>query len=527
MKTHLRWIYASLLILIVFGILFVFLSAKDIKILPAPLNHLTPTAFNIPATPTIQYVRPIDYFVSREGDNANDGSLNRPWKNIQFAVDHVLPGDTIHIRAGTYYEVVRISQSGTENFPITLTNYALEEVIIDGAEKTTLRGLQDVSYWIIENLTFKGTGRYTMVIGWWDDGLTSHWTIRNNDIFGANFIRGAYHLWENNNISGEKYRGTQGDAGISEGAESHHNIYRRNNIHDFTINDARGIWSQGDTHDSIFENNLITNIIATGGDRIGQCIDLDGASKVEWRHTIRGNRLINCNYVGIQLENVFDSIIENNLINNASSAGIIVINYGPDVGCKAGGENGQYGNASGDCRGGITNIMLRQNIIANSGSVGGLVAYEASGVWVYNNIFYRSTVGIYLNSNADLCNNWDVQGNIFSENRLSAISLVSHKSLIKDANNLIYSPGNTIAYIQRGNPVRNYSLVNWQKTFNLGQGSKEGNPLFIDPALLNFNLEPGSPAIDSGVNPGIQTDFDNRPRLSGGFFDIGPLEKKQ
>lgn len=525
MKNHLHWIFASLIILIILVILFS--STKDIKFLPAPPIRITPTPINIPATPTSQYVRPIDYFVSRDGNNTNDGSLERPWRNIQFAVDHVLPGDTIHIRAGTYYEVVRISRSGTEKFPITLTNYSLEEVIIDGAQNTTLRGLQDVSYWIVENLTFKGSGRYTLVLGWWDDGLTSHWIIRNNDIFGANFVRGAYHIWENNNISGEKYKGTQGDAGISEAGESHHNTYRRNNIHDFSIKDARGIWSQGDTHDSVFENNLITNILANGSDKIGQCIDLDGASKVEWRHTIRGNRLINCNYAGIQLENVFDSVIENNLINNASSAGIIIINYGPDVGCKAGGENGQYGNASGDCRGGITNNIIRQNIIANSGSVGGLVSYGAAGVMVLNNIFYRSTVGIFLNNNVDICNNWDVQGNIFSENRISAFSLVSEQSLSKDAYNLIHNPENTTAYILRVNPVRQFSLKNWQKTFNLGQGSIEGDPLFIDPAMLNFHLEPGSPAIDSGTDPGNHTDFDSRPRLSGKFFDIGPLESKQ
>jgi hypothetical protein len=527
MKTHLRWIFASLIIIFILAIFIAIFTTNDIHALPTPNIRISQTAAKIPATPTSQNVRPVDYFVSRDGDNKNDGSLEKPWKTIQFAIDHVQPGDTIHIRAGIYPEVIRISRSGTEKAPITLTSYALEEVVIDGADKTTLRGLRDVSYWIVEDLTFKGTGRYTLVIGWWDDGLTSHWTIRNNNIYGANFIRGTYHVWENNNISGEKYSGTQGDAGISEGAESHHNIYRNNHIHDFSIKDARGIWSQGDTHDSVFENNLVTNIMAKGSEGLGQCIDLDGASKVEWRHTIRGNRLTNCSYAGIQLENVFNSTVENNLINNANSAGIIIINYGPGVGCMAGGETGQYGNGSGDCRGVFTNNVIRQNIIANSGTVGGIVSYEASGVMVFNNIIYRSTAGIFLKDNADYCHDWDVQGNIFSENRIAAFSLVSQKSLRKDSYNLINSAEKTSAYLLRGNPVKQLTLAAWQKSFNLGQGSKEGNPLFIDPTLLNFHLEPGSPAIDSGVDPGITTDFDNRSRLSGSFFDIGPLEKRQ
>ena len=46
---------------------------------------------------------------------------------------------------------------------------------------------------------------------------------------------------------------------------SNHNTYRSNNIHDFSNINARGIWSQGFTHDDLIESNTITNIVPIDG----------------------------------------------------------------------------------------------------------------------------------------------------------------------------------------------------------------------------------------------------------------------
>jgi hypothetical protein len=71
-------------------------------------------------------------FVSPEGDNENEGSLERPFQTIQYAIDQANPGDTIYLREGTYVERVIIDKSGEINNPITLAAYPGEQPIIDG-----------------------------------------------------------------------------------------------------------------------------------------------------------------------------------------------------------------------------------------------------------------------------------------------------------------------------------------------------------------------------------------------------------
>ena len=43
------------------------------------------------------------YYVSKSGDdNNNIGSLNKPWKTIQYGVNNLKPGDTLNIMGGRY-----------------------------------------------------------------------------------------------------------------------------------------------------------------------------------------------------------------------------------------------------------------------------------------------------------------------------------------------------------------------------------------------------------------------------------------
>ena len=325
------------------------------------------------------------YVDGTNGSDTNNGlGLTTSWKTIQKAVSNAKPGDTIFVRSGTYNENIIVSISGTASSPITLTSYPGETVVLNGGTGFAIRNSGLISYWTIDGLTIKSTNRYTLRLGWWGEPMTDHWTVRNNKLFGANFIMGSYHLWENNIIDGTGYTGTSGDAGISDGGDSHHNTYRYNTVKNFTNVDARGIWTQGKTHDSVIEYNTVTNIKTASG--LGQCIDLDGAAQVEWRHTVRGNTVSNCSYVGIQLENVFASIVEDNIIRNTGPAGIIVISYDAGVGCAVGGESNQYGDTNGDrnCQGDLTNNILRQNIITTTtgwgAGYGGIMNWYAGGV---------------------------------------------------------------------------------------------------------------------------------------------------
>jgi parallel beta-helix repeat protein len=298
------------------------------------------------------------YVDGANGDDAADGQILTPFKTIQKAVDLAQPGTTIYLRAGIYSESVLVYRSGTSGAPITLTSYQDEQVTIDSGTETAFRTSSgvSVSYWTISGLTIRSTNRYVIRVGWWDSLKVDHFVISNNVIFGAVHLQGSYSTISNNDVSGVGYSGRFGDAGLNDANGSHDNVFQANTVHDFTIRNGRGIWTEGNTHDDLIEGNTVFNI-TTGG--LGQCIDLDGAGSIEWNHTVRNNKVSNCSYVGIQLENVFATTVENNVITGPGTAGIIIIAYGrPGVGCAAGGG---YGGP--DCRGLDSRIILKNNTI--------------------------------------------------------------------------------------------------------------------------------------------------------------------
>jgi hypothetical protein len=60
-------------------------------------------------------------WVATTGDDANNGSTDKPFRTIGKAVEAVAPGDVIYVRAGTYVESIVIKKSGTEGKPIILS----------------------------------------------------------------------------------------------------------------------------------------------------------------------------------------------------------------------------------------------------------------------------------------------------------------------------------------------------------------------------------------------------------------------
>lgn len=88
-----------------------------------------------------------EYYLSPDGDDENGaGSFERPWQNLQKAVNMAVPGDVIYCRGGRYRPnmrdnsgklTVRIKTSGTPEAPITIRNYADESPIFDFEQQLT------------------------------------------------------------------------------------------------------------------------------------------------------------------------------------------------------------------------------------------------------------------------------------------------------------------------------------------------------------------------------------------------------
>ncbi|NUT30960.1 MAG: DUF1565 domain-containing protein [Streptomyces sp.] len=106
--------------------------------------------------------------VATDGSDSAPGTLDRPLRTVQRAVDLAKPGDVITVRGGTYAlaDNITITTSGTAAQPITLGPYQGERVVVDGerlpASHTPVGGSipraergaihMEASYWRISGL---------------------------------------------------------------------------------------------------------------------------------------------------------------------------------------------------------------------------------------------------------------------------------------------------------------------------------------------------------------------------------------
>jgi hypothetical protein len=60
-------------------------------------------------------------WVATTGNDANDASMDNPFRTIGKAAETARPGDVIYVRAGTYVESIVIKKSGEEGKPIILS----------------------------------------------------------------------------------------------------------------------------------------------------------------------------------------------------------------------------------------------------------------------------------------------------------------------------------------------------------------------------------------------------------------------
>ena len=473
---------------------------------PSVLPNTLPLPPTQPAQTSTLTSHTNEYYVALNGSDQNPGSFDHPWRTIQFAVDQASAGDEILILGGTYHESIQIDHSGDEEKPVLLKNFSDQSVFIQSEDLPAIS--IEADFWVIEGLTLSSIAEYTLELH------SSNNKISNNIINGAVYLWGNHNLFENNEIDGSQHSGNE-NGFMDDGSSSHHNIIRNNKIHDFLY---RGIWTQWFTHDNLIENNLVFNI----NSEKGICIDLDGASNVEYRHIVRANTVHDCGQTGIELENAYATLVENNIIYNIGLEAIQVISY---QGCDVAGEELQYGDPDGDCRGDKLDTILQQNLIVNGGRVGGIVSYASAGVKVYNNVIYNGTsTALFLKNDLTFSNNWDVCGNIFANNKRTEISLVEPASLSIDQNNLIFHPDHNQAYEVRNSTSKFYNLSDWLNNFSLGTGSVEADPLFINPGTWDFQLSPSSPGVDTGCDSGIPFDFSGNSRPQGLTYDMGIFE---
>lgn len=75
---------------------------------------------------------PAKFVDAIKGNDAAVGTEATPWKTLQHAVQQIKPGETLYLRAGSYYEHVTAELKGTAAQPITIRSYSGERAVLDG-----------------------------------------------------------------------------------------------------------------------------------------------------------------------------------------------------------------------------------------------------------------------------------------------------------------------------------------------------------------------------------------------------------
>ncbi|MFN2297639.1 MAG: right-handed parallel beta-helix repeat-containing protein [Anaerolineales bacterium] len=441
----------------------------------------------------------IYYVDAVNGDDGWNGTLDAPnepaptdgpWRTIQWAVDHTVPGDTIYVRDGTYHEAVEITDltAGSNRTPKTLAAYEDEEPLIDGAF------YPGISSWItdIENehifITDIPTeelqpGEVPEIL--WEDDIplmySSDKELMNEGSWWYDGDNQELYLW------------------TSTGSHpSGHDIAVQTYGSAFLLDTASWIVLDG-FHIAHYYRG-IEQLEVGGGETILEGLEVRNCT-IEY--TDEG--IVLAGGEAGDFGDVNGALIEDNLIQYAESNGIwagsgsgtiIRRNWIAETGANAVAVMGADG------------VRLENNIIVDSAADGILVNTEdgtADGVDIFNNTVYN-TAGRALVLDEGPSNpgefplNTQIYNNIFAVTGGTAID-IQWNGTIADYN----------LYWDNTGGVANWKDAHYADLADLtfatsaeGNGV-EGNPQFVS-AGTDFHLTAASPAIDAGTKSGAPAD---------------------
>ncbi len=404
------------------------------------------------------------YYVSTTGNNNNPGTEGLPWQTIQYAVDHVSPGDTILVQSGSYAGC-RITRSGTANAPCTLKAAPGASVLINSLSPAnrhqSLIEIENfdavVSYWIIDGFEVANGARYGI-----DLRFTDHVTIQNCRAHGSRltgiFLAFCYFPLIQNN---ESY--SNGEHGIYQSNSGDNPVIRSNNLHH---NFAAGLHMNGDRN-------------FTPGDGIISFAVVE--KNIVWENGTGGGSGINC-------DGVSDSIIRNNLLYNNRASGISL--YAID-GAEGSSRNRVYNNTIVMPSNGRWCINIPASTEGQTNPTGNKIKNNI----LYNAHSFRGAITTYSNAASGFESDYNI--------------IVPRFSTDGGSSNM-----NLSQWQSRG--------------YDLHSATATLDQLFIDAAALNFRLKTASPAQDFGtVLADVTQDIDGVARPQGAKHDAGCYEAQQ
>ncbi|MCB1225817.1 MAG: right-handed parallel beta-helix repeat-containing protein [Verrucomicrobiales bacterium] len=498
-----------------------------------------------------------EWYVSPTGSNGSPGTLAQPWATLTYAASQLVPGDTLHVRGGTYSErLILNGESGTAAQRISILAYNGETPVIDGTALTVPSGgdreglveFNDCSYLTFEGITvrnFKTTAGGRIPVGIRVEGTGVDLEIRNcvvHDIWQSSTNSGAngfgvavYGTSGVTPISGLVFEGNEVynlRTGQSESVAINGNVTNfqisGNVVHDCNNIGIDFIGYEGSApandraRDGVCVGNVVYNIdsaynpgyggdFATGGgDQSAAGIYVDGGTNI----VLERNHCHHCNY-GMELASEAATgytdfiILRNNLLNHNHGAGLIM-----------GGYNANRGTTR-DCL--IDhNVIYKNDTAATYGGQVAIQFYYTSNTFT-NNIVWANPVTdqliIHYVTGGTAAQRAFPGGNVFDYN-------------------LYYNSGDS--YLEFGlNPdgTGNQSyrnLAQWRAAVGGETNSLAANPGFVTPTpgatpvAEDFRLATGSVCRDRG-DPGFapgagEKDFFGAGRVANLRVDIGMQE---
>jgi hypothetical protein len=418
------------------------------------------------------------YYVAPAGSDASPGSQEQPWRTIQYAVDHLSPGDTVYIRQGTYAEHVVVTRSGQADAWLTIAAYPGENPTLDaqGLDMWNWSGVIDLSgqhYWNVSGLRLVNSA-YAGVFA--DGG--SYFVVENVYTYntassGIAFFGAQQVLVASNEVVWAGSGGQQEHISI---ADTQYFEVRNNHVHGYnpTTGGKEGIDAKdGSAYGSIHHNEV--NDLSELG------IYVDAYSRHTHDIAVYSNRVHDIAADGIAIAAEAGGLLENIWVTNN-----LVYNN-----CYVGIGISECCNDLADTHP-MQNIWLVNNTLSNNG-------WEWGG-------------GIHLvNVNVS---NLTIRNNLLSQNL--AFQLLAETG--------VPLPAITIDH----NLIDGFRDAPGEL---FGQDFRRGDPRFNNPTSGNFHLLADSPAIDSGSSlDAPDEDFDSVTRPQDGdldgtaLMDIGAFE---
>jgi len=477
------------------------------------------------------------YYVSATGSDSNPGSKDQPLQSFSKALGLVIPGDTVIVRGGTYYEQISFSKSGLLGKNITVKAYPGERPVIDGS-KVTISGwtplisIRSIRYLVLDGLdicNLTSNRANTDPEGIFIDGESHDITIRNCNIYN---IRNSTTLAEWRSGHAILVIGNNSTTPISN------LVIEYCTVHDTKTGTSENITLAGNVTGFSIRHNKIYNtenigIIIAGGDNLNAS----------------GNVAVNY---------ARDGVVSDNELYNVSMANSVDVwganNYGAIAIYICGG----------------TGTIVERNKVYNCDRGIGLVSeskiYPTSTSTVRNNFVYgcwRTGIymGDYLNYVGMGTNNcYIVNNTLYGNDRAPGafgeiegeIRLTENCKDNTIANNIVYGgPNDLFVHKYTSTGSGNVFANNLYYTTSVPQwiwGSTNGtaltafgdwksacggdgnaiygsDPLLTSVTTPDLHIQAGSPAKGAGlvISAAVNgdTDIDGNPRITNGKINIG------